>query len=309
MSSPKKINVAVIGYGLSAKVFHIPLVLAVPSAYTLYGIVQRSPTSTDDAAADHPGIKTWRSADEMFSDPAVDLVIITSIPSTHYPFTQQALSNNKHVVVEKPFVPTSAEARELTALAKEKGLHLAVYQNRRWDVDFLTLQKLLKEGSLGNIAEFETHFDRFRPQSANTPQTWKHKAQPANGQLYDLGSHLIDQVYHLFGAPKSVTGFVQVQKVGLKNGDCAPDAFTALLKYGKEENEMLVTVKSSSMSAEDQQLRYFVRGDKGSFKKVSLVLLEVWDTADRYITVSCRHPRRSTQIRRSHWRSRVWSGP
>lgn len=271
MSSPKKINVAIIGYGLSAKVFHIPLILAIPSSYTLYGIVQRSPKAGDDAGADHPGIKTWRSADEMFLDSAVDLVIITSIPSTHYTFTQQALAANKNVVVEKPFVPTSAEARELTALAQKKGLQLAVYQNRRWDVDFLTLQKLLKEGSLGHIAEFETHYDRFRPAlPPSAQQTWKNKAEPAGGALFDLGSHLLDQVYHLFGAPRSVTGVVQVQKKGLKSGDCAPDAFTALLSYGDEESEMLVTVKSSSLSAEEQQLRYFIRGDKGSFKKVSV---------------------------------------
>jgi len=279
MSSPKKINVAIIGYGLSAKIFHIPLILAIPSSYTLYGIVQRSPTPTDSASTDHPTIKTWRSASEMFADPAIDLVIITSIPSTHYAFTQQALLAGKHVVVEKPFVPSSSEARTLTLLAAEKNLKLSVYQNRRWDVDFLTLRTLLAAGSLGQIAEFETHYDRFRPllhpglvqQQQQQQQTWKTRAEePAGGALFDLGSHLLDQVYHLFGAPRSVVGFVQVQKKGLKVGQCAPDAFTALLRYGDEEEEMLVTVKSSSLSAEDRQLRYFVRGDKGSFKKVSL---------------------------------------
>ncbi|GAB7347272.1 hypothetical protein MBLNU459_g3361t2 [Dothideomycetes sp. NU459] len=275
MLSAKNINVAVIGYGLSAKVFHIPLILALPNDYTLYGVVQRSPSSTDDAAFDHAGIKTWRSADDMFRDSAVDLVIISSIPSTHYSFVRQALSSGKHVVVEKPFVPSSAEARELAQLAAEKQLLLSVYQNRRWDVDFLTLQQVLKDGVLGHVAELETHYDRFRPTlPAVAQQTWKNRAEVAGGALYDLGSHLIDQVYHLFGAPKSVTGFVQVQKKGLKVGDCAPDAFTVLLRYGDEENEMLVTVKSSSLSAEDQQLRYWVRGDKGSFKKFHLDIQE-----------------------------------
>ena len=271
-SSDKKFNVAIIGYGLSAKVFHIPLVLALPSSYTLYGIVQRSPTSTDSASADHPSIKTWNSADAVFSDPGVDLVIITSIPSTHYTFARAALESGKHVVVEKPFVTTSAEGQELVSLAAKQGKSLTVYQNRRWDVDFLTLQTLLAEKNLGAIAEFETHYDRFRPVLPAT-QTWKNKPLVAGGALWDLGSHLLDQVFVLFGRPKSVTAFVQVQKIGLRTGDCAPDACTVLLRYGDEDQEMLVTVKSSSISAEERQLRYWIRGDKGSFKKVSSNLL------------------------------------
>ncbi|KAG9572643.1 NAD(P)-binding protein, partial [Aureobasidium melanogenum] len=219
MSANKKINVGVIGYGLSAKVFHIPFIQALPY-YNLYAVVQRSPKSGDDASADHPEIKLFRNADDMFADKAIDLIIVTSIPETHYEFTKKAIESNKHVVVEKPFVPTSQEARELTKLAKDRNRLLAVYQNRRWDQDFVTLKQVLASGKLGEIAEFETHFDRFRPDlPART--TWKTLATPASGALYDLGSHLLDQVYHLFGAPKSVTGFVQVQRKGLKTGDCA----------------------------------------------------------------------------------------
>lgn len=268
MSSSSKTNVAVIGYGLSAKIFHIPLILALPEYYNLYGVVQRSPTPTDDAAKDHAGIKTWKSVDDMLADKSVDLVVVSSTPGTHYEFTLKALNAGKHLVVEKPFMPTSAEARELATLAKEKNLLLSVYQNRRWDVDFLTLKQLLAEGTLGDVAEFETHFDRFRPEApAADKLTWKNQALPAGGALYDLGSHLIDQVYALFGAPKSVWGLVQVQKRGLKMGETAPDACTVVLRYGSEEDEMLVTVKSSSVSAGDT-LRYWVRGTKGAFRKV-----------------------------------------
>ncbi|KAG9995544.1 NAD(P)-binding protein, partial [Aureobasidium melanogenum] len=205
MSADKKINVGVIGYGLSAKVFHIPFIQALPD-YTLYAVVQRSPKSGDDASVDHPGIKLFRNADDMFADKAIDLIIVTSIPETHYEFTKKAIESNKHVVVEKPFVPTSQEARELTKLAKDRNRLLAVYQNRRWDQDFVTLKQVLASGKLGEVAEFETHFDRFRP-DLPTRTTWKTLATPASGALYDLGSHLLDQVYHLFGAPKSVTGF------------------------------------------------------------------------------------------------------
>ncbi|KEQ80572.1 NAD(P)-binding protein [Aureobasidium pullulans EXF-150] len=272
MSADKKINVGVIGYGLSAKVFHIPFIQALPD-FNLYAIVQRSPKSGDDASADHPSIKLFRSADDLFADETVDLVIVTSIPETHYEFTQKALESGKHVVVEKPFVPTSKEARELVKLAKEKKRLLAVYQNRRWDQDFVTLKQILASGKLGDIAEFETHFDRFRPDPP-TRTTWKTLASPASGALYDLGSHLLDQVYHLFGAPKTVTGFVQVQRKGLKTGDCAPDACTVLLRYGSPEDEMLVTVKSSAISPEQEQLRFWVRGTKGSFRKCHLDVQE-----------------------------------
>ena len=264
-------KVAIIGYGLSAKIFHIPLILALPDSYTLHSIVQRNPTPSSSAQTDHPSITTYRTVDAMLADAAVDLVIVTTTPETHFELASQALESGKHVVVEKPFVPTSAEARKLSALAKAKGLLLAVYQNRRWDVDFLTLKQVLTQGTLGHVAEFESHFDRFRPSVPEAGQvTWKNKVVPAGGALFDLGSHLIDQVYALYGVPKSVWGVVQVQKKGLKIGQVAPDACTVVLRYGSEEEETLVTVKSSSISA-GETLRYWVRGDKGSFTKVSLI--------------------------------------
>lgn len=125
----KQYNIAVIGYGLSAKIFHIPFILAVPSL-KLHSIVQRHPTADDDAEKDHPGIKSYRSSEEMLKDGEVDVVVITSIPDTHWELTRSALQNGKHVVCEKPFVPSSEEADELIALAKERGRLLTVYQSR-----------------------------------------------------------------------------------------------------------------------------------------------------------------------------------
>ena len=272
MTTDSPFNVAIIGYGMSAKVFHIPLISALPD-FHLHGIVQRSPKPTDDASTDHPGITTWRSADDMLLDPSVDLVIITSTPTAHYDQALAALRANKHVVVEKPFVPTAAEARSLIAAATQSGRLLSVYQNRRWDQDFLTLRRLLDQGTLGPIAELESHYDRYRPSlPAPEQRTWKNRALPAGGALFDLGSHLLDQVYVLFGPPRTVTGFVGVQKRGLAQGEEAPppDHCTVLLDYGEEGQKMLVTVKSSSMSAEEEQLRFWVRGAKGSYKKVRL---------------------------------------
>ena len=265
-------NVGVIGYGLSAKVFHIPLIQATPEL-NLYGIVQRTPKPNNDSSTSHPGIKSWRSVDELFADKNVDICIVTSTPEAHYTHTRSALESGKHVVLEKPMVPSSAEARDLISIAQRMGKLLTVYQNRRWDQDFLTLQEILakKEDLLGDIAEFETHYDRFRP-SLPAPElrTWKNEDLPAGGALFDLGSHLLDQVYCLFGAPERVTGFVGVQKRGVTG--CPPDACTVLLDYG--DGKPFVTVKSSSISPEEEQLRFWVRGTKGSFKKFYLDVQE-----------------------------------
>ena len=245
---------------MSAKIFHIPLIQALPNDFKLYGIVQRSPKTGDDASKDHPNVRLWHSVDEVYKDPEVDVVVVTSIPATHYEMCKAALEAGKHVVVEKPFVPTAKEADDLVATAKKSGKLLTVYQNRRWDSDYLTLRKVMEEGSLGEIVEFETHYDRHRPEAP--PDTWKAKDAPAHGSLYDLGSHLIDQVYNTFGMPKRVTGFIGNQRRNVQGG--APDSHTVLLHY----EGIMVTVKAAIISPEAEQLRFWVRGVDGSFKKV-----------------------------------------
>ncbi|KAK3059105.1 hypothetical protein LTR09_000671 [Extremus antarcticus] len=262
------INVAVIGYGLSAKVFHIPLILALPDDFKLYGIVQRSPKPDDDAQKDHPGTKAWRSVEEVYSDPDVDLVVITSIPSTHFQMCSDALNSGKHVLVEKPFVPTAAEADKLCQIQHQSGKLLSVYQNRRWDADFLTLRELVSSDRLGDIAEFETHFDRHRPDAP--ADSWKVVDEPGHGAIYELGTHLIDQVYHLFGMPQRVTGFVYLQRHGVKSG--SHDACTVLLHY--DDRRMIATVKAGVVSPEVEQLRFWVKGTKGGFKKFHLDVQE-----------------------------------
>lgn len=285
--SSRLFNVAIVGYGLSAKVFHIPLVLAVPDL-KLYGIVQRTPKPDDDASRDHSGIKSWRSVDDVYRDPAVDVVVVTSVPETHFEMCKAALEAGKHVVVEKPFVTTAAEAAELVEISGRTGKLLTVYQNRRWDSDFLTLRKIIADGALGDIAEFETHFDRHRPDPP--PDSWKSKAGPAHGSAYDLGSHLIDQVYTLFGRPQRVTGFVGNQRRNVQGG--AADSHTILLHY----DGMLATVKAGVVSPEEEQLRFWVRGTKGSFKKVLMINLKLGLGDPRLITllVPPRHSRRPT---------------
>lgn len=261
--APKTHNVAVVGYGMSAKVFHLPLIQVVPE-FKLYTIVQRNPQPNDDAGKDHAGIESYRSSEEMVKDPAVDVVVVTTIPTSHFELCKLALEHGKHVVVEKPFMPTSKEAEELIAIAKKHHRLLTVYQNRRWDTDFLTLSELLKEGTLGRVVEFETHFDRHRPGAPAGHTTWKAKSLPGGGAAYDLGTHLIDQVVITFGLPERVTGFVGSQRA--HNPERIEDSCTILLHY--DSRGLLATVKVGVVSPEVNQLRYWIRGEMGSYKKV-----------------------------------------
>ena len=241
--------------------FHIPLIQSARQL-KLYAIVQRTPKSNDDAEKDHPGIKGYRSSEEMVKDPDVEAVVITTAPASHFELGKLALEHGKHVIVEKPFTPSSKEARELIVIAKKQDRLLTVYQNRRWDTDFLTLSKLLEQKILGRVVEFETHFDRYRPEAPDPESTWKAKSLPGGGAVYDLGTHLIDQVVVSFGLPDKITGFVGSQRE--HNPGKVEDSCTVLLHY----SGLLATVKAAVVSPEANQLRYWVRGDKGSYKKV-----------------------------------------
>lgn len=263
---PQPHAVGVVGYGMSAKVFHIPLIQVLPNEFNFYAVVQRSPKPEDDCRKDHPNAKHFSNTDDLLQDPAVDVVIITTTPSSHFDICKAALEAGKHVVVEKPFTPSSKEARELIAIAKKHGKTLTVYQNRRWDSDFLTVHKLIKEGTLGRVVEFETHFDRHRPSPPDPSSTWKARPLPGGGAIYDLGTHLIDQVVVVFGMPEKITAFVGPQRQ-YPDQQAIDDSCTVLLHY---KNGVLATVKAGVVSPETAQLRYWVRGEKGSYKKFHL---------------------------------------
>jgi predicted dehydrogenase len=280
----KRYNVGVIGYGyeafptplerspliaqrMSAKVFHIPLIQVTPQ-FVLHSIVQRTPKANNDASNDHTSAKIYRSAEEMFADSSIDIIAITTTPDTHFSFAKSAIESGKHVIVEKPFVPTSGEAQELVELSAKTGKLICVYQNRRWDSDFLTVKKLLDNGTMGRCVEFNTHFDRYKPER---PENWKGTLgmDQAGGVIYDLGTHLIDQAYVLFGMPATVTGLFANQR---NDGAVEPDSITIILQYSN--GGPVVTVKAAVMSIETKQLRYWVRGTKGSFKKFNLDVQE-----------------------------------
>ncbi|WYZ46686.1 hypothetical protein EsH8_IX_000911 [Colletotrichum jinshuiense] len=264
MAASKTFNVGIIGYGLSAKVFHIPFINLTPQ-FKLHSIVQRNPTASSSAPNDYPDLKHHTSLEPLLQDPEVDIINILTPPNTHFSFSKQALQAGKHVLVEKPFVPTVAEAEELIKIAKENKVLICVYQNRRWDSDFLTVKKMIKDGVFGRVYEFDTHFDRYRPER---PTSWKGELGMADGggALYDLGSHLIDQIYHLFGLPETVYGKLISQRDGKFDTE-DPDSVHAQLAY---KDGLIVSVRIGIMSVEANQPRFWVRGTKASFHKTLL---------------------------------------
>ncbi|KAI1437392.1 hypothetical protein GGR50DRAFT_644770 [Xylaria sp. CBS 124048] len=268
-SEKKTFNVGVVGYGMSAKIFHIPFIITTPS-FNLHSILQRNPTPTSSAPVDHPSAKHFTSLEPFLADPDLDVVVLTTTPETHFPFTHQALSASKHVLVEKPFVATASEADSLARLAKSKNLLLCIYQNRRWDSDFLTVRQLLSAGTLGRIYEFETHFDRYR---ADAPTTWKGRLPMSQGgsALYDLGTHLVDQAYVLFGTPTSVFAKLTSQRearvLSPEDPSVEPDSVNMQLFY---PDGLIVHVRIGVLSAETRQPRFWIRGSKGSYHKDGL---------------------------------------
>jgi scyllo-inositol 2-dehydrogenase (NADP+) len=172
---------------------------------------------------------------------------------------KQALLAGKHVVIDKPFSATSAEAAELKALAEKRGLVLAPFHNRRWDGDFLTVRRLLAEDAVGRLVTYESHFDRYRPLPREN--TWKEGGNAANGLLMDLGPHLVDQALTLFGAPTGITASVREDR----DKTDIEDAFDITLEYPR-----LRAHCRSSMLACDAAPRFLLHGVKGSFKKWGL---------------------------------------
>ncbi|WP_174566885.1 Gfo/Idh/MocA family protein [Nocardia crassostreae] len=218
------IGVAVVGYGLAGAVFHAPLIAAEPRL-RVAAVVTSSAERAEQALAEHPGVRVFRTADELFADPdGIELAVIATPNRTHAPLTLQALAAGLAIVVDKPFAVTSAEAEQVVAAASRAGLPLSVFQNRRWDSDFRTARALIEDGSLGTVRRFESRFERWRP----TPKGgWRELggADEGAGILFDLGSHLVDQALTLFGPVVDVYGERDRHRPGVQADD---DAFLAL---------------------------------------------------------------------------------
>jgi scyllo-inositol 2-dehydrogenase (NADP+) len=220
------IRTALVGYGLAGAAFHGPL-LATTAGLRLEVVVTRDATRAAQARADHPGVAVVADvADVVARAGDLDLAVVATPNATHVAVARALLDAGLAVVVDKPVAPTAAEARDLGALARARGLALVPFHNRRWDGDLLTIRRLLIEGRLGEVLRFESRFERWRP----TPPTgaaagWKGAPDAAAGILADLGVHLVDQAIALFGPPSTVYAELDVRHAG---GHVDDDAFVAL---------------------------------------------------------------------------------
>jgi predicted dehydrogenase len=248
------IRVALIGYGYAGRTFHAPLIRATPGLE----LAAVSSSRPDRVHADLPGIPVVTAPEEIFGLPAVELVVIATPNDTHAPIAASALAAGKHVVVEKPFAPTLEEARTLTLLAERHHRVLAVFQNRRWDGDFLAVADLLARSALGDVAHFESHFDRYRPLVRDR---WRERAGVGSGLWYDLGPHLVDQALQLFGLPNRVTASLAAQRAGAQADDWAH----AILEYSR-----LRVVLHASVLVAAPLPRFVVHGQAGSWVKYGL---------------------------------------
>ena len=256
----REIGVGVIGFGLGGRIFHAPFVDAVPGL-RLASVLQRR---GDEAARAYPATQIVRSLDEMLADKTIDLVVVTTPNATHFELARQALEAGKHVVIDKPFAATSEEALKLGQLAKRQGRLAIPFHNRRWDGDFLTVKKLIADGAVGRLVTFESHFDRFRP--APRAGIWQEAENPANGMLFDLGPHLVDQALGLFGLPDSITASVRSDRDGTE----IEDAFDITLSYPRANGKGLLAHCRTSYLACDNSPRFLLHGTRGSFRKHGL---------------------------------------
>ena len=250
------LNVGLIGYGMAGQTFHAPIISAIPGL-KLKTVVERTSAKSKEH---YPWVKVVPDPQAVLEDETIDLVVIATPNATHFELAKQALLRGRHVVVEKPFTVTSQEAKELIDLARQQNLRLSVYQNRRWDGDFITVKRVLENHWLGRITEYEAHFDRYR--NALKPNTWKEKVLPGSGIVYDLGSHLLDQAQMLFGLPQSITADIRSQRDGTE----VEDNFEIILAY----TESLKVTLKAGMLVRELGPHFMLHGTQGSFVKYGL---------------------------------------
>jgi scyllo-inositol 2-dehydrogenase (NADP+) len=252
------VTVALVGFGLSGRYLQAPFFHTNPN-FKLKTIV----TNNQNPKLIYPSVLKASLLSEILEDDEIDLVSICTPNDTHYEYTKQCLLAGKHVLVEKPFAPTIAEAQELLDLAKMNGKHVFIFQNRRFDSDFMTVEKVIESGVLGEIHTYEAHWNRYKP--VLNPKKWKEEEGPASGIIYDLGSHLIDQSIALFGNPLSIWGQTFTQR----RSSTIDDAFNIQLGYDDVKVKL-----TGSLMVRGEMPRYVVHGSKGSFIKYGMDVQE-----------------------------------
>jgi predicted dehydrogenase len=247
------VSAGLVGFGKAAEIYHLPIIRGVPEIQ-LRKIVERHGLRSARRCV---GARTVKDPRDLFQDPEIELVIITTPNNTHFELARQALEAGKHVLVEKPFTVDLADAARLCALAKERRRVLSVYHNRRWDSDFLTARRLIESACLGELVHFESRFERYRP---NVTDTWRDSAQHGAGLCWEMAPHLIDQALVLFGEPDSVSADIRVQRANGLSDDC----FEIILSYGRLKVTLI-----ASVLVKDRGPRFVLHGTKGSWIKRS----------------------------------------
>ncbi len=250
--STKIIKTGLIGFGTGGEFFHAPFIHALEE-FELTAVLERSKEKSKER---YPNANIVRTPEELLSINEIELIVITTPNSTHFELAKSALEAGKHVVLDKPFTVTSVESNALIQLAKEKKKILTVYHNRRFHCDFKTLQTLLTKNELGNVTEYLACFDRFRPELR--PTMWKEVKGPGSGILYDLGSHLIDQVLVLFGKPLAISAELKIERPGAK----AIDYFEINFHYKNHK-----AILRSGMLVKDPGPIFRVTGSKAVYTK------------------------------------------
>jgi len=246
------IRVGLVGFGMASRVFHAPLIASV-SGLELAAVVERH---TNEAAERYSGITTHRTLEEMLADKSLGLVVVATPSGSHFEIARQVIAAGHNVVVDKPMAARSGEIAELIALAKQRGVLLTPFHNRLWDGDFLTVQNLLREGTLGRLVYFESRMDRWNPGATRKP--WKEDPEQGGGVLLDLGTHLAYLALALFGMPAAVSAEVLRER----DGKGADDAFALRLRY----DGLRVTLEANALSSPAGP-RFVLRGARGNFRK------------------------------------------
>ena len=245
------VHVALIGYGFAGRTFHAPLIQSVPGL-SLALVASRD---AGKVRADLPDMEVIGEPLQAATDPRIGLVVIASPNHTHAPLARAALTAGKHVVVDKPFTLDLREARELVTLARRQDRVLSVFQNRRWDSDFLAVREAIDAGLIGEVVHFESRIERFRPQ---VRARWREQAGPGSGLWWDLGPHLVDQALQLFGLPDTVHASLAAQRTGAATDDWAH----VVLGFGTRR-----AILHAGMLAAGSVARFIVHGSKGSAVK------------------------------------------
>ncbi|MGI5506901.1 Gfo/Idh/MocA family protein [Lentzea sp. CA-135723] len=245
-------RVGLLGYGIAGRVFHAPLITST-EGMDLVAIVTANPERQAQARAAHPDAKIV-TADELF-DLDLDLIVVATPNKTHVRYALKAIARGVAVVVDKPFAPSSAEAEDLLATARAANVPLTVFQNRRWDSDFLTLREIV--GRLGEVRRFESRFERWVPEIWDN---WREFGDPAEagGLLYDLGAHLVDQALHLFGPVKTVYAELDKRRPGAQVDD---DVFVALTHENGVRSHLWASAHAANYGP-----RFRVLGSEGAFE-------------------------------------------